>query len=555
MALVLSVALQGLEGSGGRVEWPPMLSWLGASPFASDGLSGGLGAWCLLLGMLCLLKIGSGENAPLRLSVAMLAIATLYALVHTVNFLAFGVMVFALALLTWGYFVVSGEQDARTDRSTLSLGLGSLFLIGASLLIGRQTGGDYDLGDLSLSTLTVWPLVLFAAYTIAWLGLVPLTGWSALVPSGGFRTLLHSLILGVPVVTLALRLQSLVTVEAIGATIPANWGAFMQALGWLGCITSVVSAAAMLVWAGKSRWPALQATFWLGLALWALSLDTPLARYSGVVIVLAYGAGRVALELLPPGNDRFTSFLRIFANASLAGVPVTPGFVGVWLFAHALAEEVRPALALIVLGAVVLAACGTVLHTGNRGEALAGDAMSSRYAGWAGVLSVSLLVVVMLLIPLWSPYVEGVTTVAGGVPRLEDSWVGVSSGGGTLAVTLLVAGAILLAGLGWLVATSARAGSGVTGVLLPTALERLDKRRNDAESGQGDPDISPLLENSPAPVWWASMAWLDRGVWGFGSVLARLTSRFGGLLGRLEGRFYLPLALILTLAALLAVTR
>ncbi len=553
MALVLSVTLQGLDGTAGKVEWPAILSWLGASPFSSDPLSAGLGAWCLLLGTFCLLKIGSGGNAPLQLTGAMLTIATLYGLVHTVNLLAFGVMVFLLALLAWVFFLVSGEQDARTDRSTLSLGLGSLFLIGSALLIGRTTGGEYDLSNISLSTLTVWPLVLLAAFMISWLGMIPLTGWSALVPSGGYGTMLHSILLGAPVFTLVLRLQSLVTEQAVGA-VPANWAAFMQALAWLGGITGVVSAAAMVVWAGKSRWPALQATFWLGLTLWALSLDTPLTRYAALVMLLAYGAGRVAIELLPLGDtSRAATFLRIFASASLAGVPLTPGFVGVWLLGHALAQEARPSLAIVVVGAAVLAACGTALHAGNRGERFIGEDLTGRYVRWAGMLCGSLLVLVTVLIPLWSPYLEAAIAVAGGTSGLNNNWVGLAVDRRVLPLALLEGGVILLTGLGWLLVSAARSATGVSGVLLPTALERLDKKGTDG--GQGSPDMSPLLENSPAPVWWLSMSWLDRGVWGFGSVLGRLTSRFGGLLGRLEGRFYLPLVLILTLAALLAVTR
>jgi len=561
IALAVSLVLQGLSGSGERVEWPLMLSELSSSevsPFRSDALSAGMGAWCLLLGAFCLLKTGSGGNIPLQLTTAMITLAVLYGLVHTANLLVFAVLVFLLVLLAWGFYLVSGEQDARTDRSTLALGLGALFLLSSALLIGRTTGGEYDLNAISISTLTVWPLVLLTAFAVAWLGMIPLTGWSALVPSGGYGTGLHSLLLGVPVLTLILRLQSLVTVQAVGATVPASWEAFMLALGWLGGVTGVIAAAGMVVWAGKSRWPALQATFWLGLILWALGFDTPLARYAALVMLFAYGAGRVALELLPRADSsRVVRFLRIFANASLAGMPLTPGFLGVWLLGQSIIEDARPSLALLLVGAVLLAACGTALQNykeaGSSDELFIEQEQTLPSIRWAGILFGSGLFLVTLLIPFWSPYVEGAAAVAGGTPRLNSFWVGLSLDGGVLPIALLAVGAILLVGLGRLIAGTASSGGGISGSLLPTALDRLG--RVAATKKQGSADMSALLENSPAPVWWLSLAWLDRGVYGFGSLLRRLTSRFGGLLGRLEGRYYLPLALILALAALLAVTR
>jgi hypothetical protein len=48
---------------------------------------------------------------------------------------------------------------------------------------------------------------------------------------------------------------------------------------------------------------------------------------------------------------------------------------------------------------------------------------------------------------------------------------------------------------------------------------------------------------------------LEAGVWGLGVLLGSLGTRLGGLLGRLEGRFYLPLALILVVVALLLASR
>jgi hypothetical protein len=69
------------------------------------------------------------------------------------------------------------------------------------------------------------------------------------------------------------------------------------------------------------------------------------------------------------------------------------------------------------------------------------------------------------------------------------------------------------------------------------------------------PLAGPLLSNPPPAVWWLSLAWLEGGIYGTGALLARLGERLGGLMRRLEGRYVVPLALVLTLLAVLAVTR
>ena len=62
-------------------------------------------------------------------------------------------------------------------------------------------------------------------------------------------------------------------------------------------------------------------------------------------------------------------------------------------------------------------------------------------------------------------------------------------------------------------------------------------------------------KNAPTPIWWLSLTWVEDGLWGFGGMLARLGARAGLGLGRLEGKYQLPLALVLIMVALLAVIR
>src|SRR5690349_7412748 len=59
------MAVEGLQGGGTAgvgVDWPVTLAWLGGPVYRSDTLAAGLGAWCLLLGGLCLLAGGRGED-------------------------------------------------------------------------------------------------------------------------------------------------------------------------------------------------------------------------------------------------------------------------------------------------------------------------------------------------------------------------------------------------------------------------------------------------------------------------------------------------------------
>ena len=109
VALVLSLWREGLEGGGivGRaVGWPQPLLWLGAPVFRTDALSAGLGAWCLLLGMLYPLKMAIRGEATIRLAVSALIVGTLYSLVHTDNLLAFaGQTLLAPARLALGFAV------------------------------------------------------------------------------------------------------------------------------------------------------------------------------------------------------------------------------------------------------------------------------------------------------------------------------------------------------------------------------------------------------------------------------------------------------------------
>jgi formate hydrogenlyase subunit 3/multisubunit Na+/H+ antiporter MnhD subunit len=564
-AASVAVALlrEGLQGNGlagAVIPWPQALAWLGQPLYRSDTLSAGLGLWCLLAGGVCLLRIGEGENAPRQLATALLTLATLYSLTYTQHLLAFAGQVLLLSLLVWAYHAWDNPQQAQAGngRYLAALGLGAITLLGAALLVGRTTGGAYYLADLSLSALTVWPLLLMALFAALWPGMAPFTGWSGQGHNGAHGALVQALVLGVPAITLLLRLEALITSQSLAGTIPPEWEGFTSALVWLGGVTSVVAAAGMVLWATTPRWTALLTAHTLGLAVWALGLDNPASRTAALSILLAFGAARVGMTLSPglTSVQGWGKLPRLVAISSLAAVPLTPGFVGVWLLASSLAGTGHPSLAVLLLGAVILAACGIALRVVAPRPLDTPQAPYQQYLAWAGMAAGGALLLGGVLPGWWLPRVEAMAGIAGGAPPIALPWTGIQAGDGLLPLLLMAGGAALLAGIGWLAVSWARSGVSVSGVLLPTALDRLAKAdQPPAGGGQKEAPLGGLLSNPPAAVWWLSLAWLESGIWGFGALLSRLSVRSGSLLARLEGRFYLPLALILTLIIILIVSR
>jgi hypothetical protein len=566
-ALGSTLVLEGFgAGSGGEVVGIEIAGWLGAPIFAADPLSTGLGAWALGIGLPALLKIGHGhgeQNAPLRLAAGVGLVATLYSLAFTIDLRAFAGQVLLLALLIWA--LSGGIKPEWYARQRVSLAVGTVLLLGAVLLVGRTTGGEYRLDELSLSALTLWPLALIVGWALLWLGLTPFTGWSALTGEHD-GALVHAVALGVPPITLLLRLQGLITEGALTGSTPAEWAGAMSTLAILGALTAIAAGAGTLMWAGTPRWRSALTAHWMGLVAWALGLDSPNGRWAALALFAAYGVGALALQLAnrapgqpqPSGGSWVT---RAVAGLSLAGAPLSAGFVGLWLLATALLETRGPALAVVVLGAAILSACGTALHIAWRADAGQESAPppspSNRYrflldlAGWA---LAGILIAGGILPGVWLPYVESVADVAGAGQALDLPWPGIVRGELMIPLTMLGAGMILLAFTGWLLRASATSRVAEAGALLPTALDRLQRgpaRRTQTGSGDGE----ALRPAPPAFVWWLSLAWLEGGVFEAGTLLARLGAGAGRLTARLEGRYFLPLAALLALLTLLAITR
>ena len=136
----------------------------------------------------------------------------------------------------------------------------------------------------------------------------------------------------------------------------------MSALVLLGGLTTVAGGASVLLWAGTARWSAALTAFYMGLIAWALGMDNPAGRWAALILLAGYGVARMALQLAGRDDDGLSSMARAVAGLSLAGAPLTTGFLGLWLLSGALVETRSPQLAIILLGGAVMAACGTALQ-------------------------------------------------------------------------------------------------------------------------------------------------------------------------------------------------
>jgi len=218
-----------------------------------------------------------------------------------------------------------------------------------------------------------------------------------------------------------------------------------------------------------------------------------------------------------------------------------------------LAEARRPALALLLVGAAVLAAAGMVLHVLSRGNHERPErGRAATFMALVGLGLAGVLLVAGSAPGLWLAEIEAMSAVAGLGTRPTADWTGLFSGGLYVPLVLLALGTLFLVALRWVMRLPARSSAAGTSVLLPTALDRLERSR---EGRLPRPLSGPLLSNPPPVVWWLSLAWLESGIFGTGALVARLGQRMGGLLHRLEGRYFVPLAVVLTLLAVLAVTR
>jgi hypothetical protein len=329
----------------------------------------------------------------------------------------------------------------------------------------------------------------------------------------------------------------------------------------------------MLVLAGTRQWWFALTSYAMGLTTWTLGLDTPAGRYAALAIFFAWGAARVALDLAgnadrwAPGIFRPRWVLGL-AALLLGTMPLTAGFAGAWLLASSLAQTRSAAASTALAGGFVLAACGTGLHFAHTGlPATVSDnksvdlrALLKTNSGGLSRAVVGLLIAVVLLaggiVPgLWLPAVASMTGAA--TTTMSLRWWGIEAGPpwAVFPAVLLAVGALTLAGAGWLALRWAayRSPAQTSSKLLPAAQERLERY---AGSENASPPVElPVPLPAPTPAFSLSLIWLEGALTRLGALALDGCARVGLGLARLEGRYYMPLALVLMLVAVLALAR
>jgi hypothetical protein len=286
-----------------------------------------------------------------------------------------------------------------------------------------------------------------------------------------------------------------------------------------------------------------------------LALNTPTGRYVALVLLFAWGAGRVTFDVASGVKRRLPAALGV-AALSLAAVPLTVGFIGVWLLASELARSGRAAAALAVVGATILATCGSAMHFSRTGltelRSNSRIGLNDNLHTLTALVGAILLLVGGILPGLWLPVVANIAGVR--EISINQAWWGLEIA--SLPTILIAAGALLLAGLAWLAVrrSTARAQGKAAKVLLPTAQEQLEKRASDQTPITG-PSPAHAQIPAPTPALWLSLLWFEAVLRRLGALVLDWCAGAGRIIARLEGRYYLPLALILALVAILALAR
>ena len=101
---------------------------------------------------------------------------------------------------------------------------------------------------------------------------------------------------------------------------------------------------------------------------------------------------------------------------------------------------------------------------------------------------------------------------------LDLPWTGLTFASDNLPIALPAVGALVLVLVGLLLRMLARSRVVKSGVLLPTALARLQSSApggvvpSGADTTPGVPSANPFVAPPPASIWWVSLIWLERGI-------------------------------------------
>ena len=355
LAILLSYAGQVMAGQAVMEHW----SWLPSLglniTFRLDGLSMMFAGLILCIGLCIVLYaayyLAPQDSAPKFYSLMMLFMAAMLGVVLSDNLL---VLVVFWELTSISSFLLVGYWGHRPDaragaRQALAVtGGGGLAMLGGFVLLG-QIGGSYEISVLATQAaqiqadpmfVTALLLILLGAFTKS--AQFPFHFWlpDAMAAPTPVSAYLHSATMVKAGVFLLMRLYPIL----------AGSGWFEALVSGAGLVTVVFAAFIALFKHDLKGLLAYSTVSHLGLVTFLVGLGSPLAAVAAVFHVLNHASFKASLFMIAGIVDHethsrdmrqlgglwsfmpFTATLTMVAAASMAGVPLTNGFLSKEMF-------------------------------------------------------------------------------------------------------------------------------------------------------------------------------------------------------------------------------
>lgn len=476
-----------------------------------------------------------------------------------------------IVMLSAFFLVALGRQRAGSRLAarkifvaTHVLGYGPL---AAFLLLGATNGGVFVYTGLSASTLTMWPFLLLLAGVVVRSAQFPFHSWvtsSAEAPLPASAIFYAGPIL-LPGAYLLFRTYGLV----VGAA-PLPWHKVLLVIGAASLIAGAVEAlrernlSRMLAFVGASQ---------MGYVFMGIGIGTPVALAGALfqVINLSLLLGSLALVVdalhrragtldvadlggLGRAMPWHASFFFLAAGA-LGGLPLLSGFVSQWLIYTGAVESGQPLFAVVgVVGSLISLVCLIKVASGlflGRERGLPNPRGGDDRGELAILGLLTAIAVVIGLLPqipihyLIRPAVR--TVVNFPLASLNTSVLGLASAGTAWLSVLVLALLAVCVVVGWLIQRRPQPGSSPALAFLGG--ERWESPTGDENVGMSSADFSVALERMlhnfyPVVEPDRIFLWAESFLTGIGQFLQAIVTI-------IEGRYYVPAAVVLTLIAVL----
>ncbi|WP_029009227.1 NADH-quinone oxidoreductase subunit L [Azospirillum halopraeferens] len=405
------------------------------------------------------------------------------------------------------------------------------FLVGLVLVYARAGGTEWT-DPAVADAFTTGVVALFLVAAMAKSVMFPLHTWipEAMNAPTPVSALLHSACYVKAGVYLVARLYT------VG---DGQWQAAMgMPLAAVGCVTILVGVVFAMAQTDLKRLLAFHTVSQLGYIIVALSLGSGLGLAAGLFYCLSHALFKGTLFMCAGAVQHatgtrdlrdlgglaaampWTARIWIIAAASIAGVPLTNGFVAKWLVFGAALDQGLMAIVMVAWIGSILTAFSFLKATVNTfygapSAALAGrrvhEAPPSMLAGMGVMAALCLVFGVapqLLLVPVVAPAVAGL----GVAWPLEAGWLGLLTGRGALALT--TAGGAVLASVALGYAVYRFAGAPVAGpVSVYSGGEPLpagDRPGAGDFAGMAEDAFHPVYALDPDPVYRAGWRRLTR---------------------------------------------